>query len=248
MPLVCLLIPVINERTVHALFECCYYLSPSSLYSSSAAGPHRQLFVTHISALHVLFWLPQDNVLALVSSSRSSRTVQQAAAALLLQLVAGLKASLALARHPELAHSQFRDSSSSSSSSSSSRAGFADQATVTTAMTGPASKGNFSSGSTKVQNVPSFTAAAATLAAMQMPPIDPTCPNSYPRLPMPDDVEGLVEQNSGSCWQLPGLLGAEQQQVDVTAAVVSILLQVRNEPVATVFSPARSANSDLQSL
>jgi len=57
---------------------------------------------THVISPHAnhLYWLQQDNVLALVSSSRSSRSVQQAAAAMLLQLVTGLKASVALAWHP----------------------------------------------------------------------------------------------------------------------------------------------------
>eukprot|EP00775_Hariotina_reticulata_P004393 gene4393-4646_t len=210
-------------------------LSPSSAFNTLLAGDcgrqpppwHVTFPVVPLSAAddQALF---EDNILALVSSSRSSREVQQAAAALLLQLITGLKVSLALARHPELAHSQFSDRNTASISGSS-REGFEyQQATGLTATAGPAGKANGSNSSSRVQPIPSFTAAAASLAAMQMAAVDPTCPNSYPYLPMPDDMgglEGVLAQGSGGCWQLQGLLGAEQQQVDVTAAVVSILLQ-----------------------
>jgi hypothetical protein len=76
--------------------------------------------------------------------------------------------------------------------------------------------------------VPGGAAAAAALAAARAPVLDPSCPNCYPQLPMPDDGMLGSAAASEAQWRLAGAALWDQQQcVDVTAAVNSICLQVR---------------------
>uniref|UniRef100_A0A383WNT2 Rotatin N-terminal domain-containing protein n=1 Tax=Tetradesmus obliquus TaxID=3088 RepID=A0A383WNT2_TETOB len=172
-----------------------------------------------------------DNCLALLSSSRSSRAVQQAAAAVLLQLVTGLKASLALASHPELAHSEYGDGLASSTAAAA--AGVAGaQAGQAGAPAAAAAAGGSSDSSRSflaaARLAPGGAAAAAALAAARAPVLDPSCPNCYPQLLMPD--EGMFSSTAAAAdaqWRLAGAALLQQQQcVDVTSAVNSTCLQV----------------------
>lgn len=153
--------------------------------------------------------LLQDNCLALLSSSRYSTAVHQAAAAVLLQLLTGLKSSLALAQHPELAHSEYGDTLARDTAAAANRS---------VAALGAAADDSSSSMLAAAKLVPAFGAAARALAAAKAPVLDPTCPNSYPQLPQP-------QSGPDTPWQLP-LNVVKHQRVDVTAAVNSICLQV----------------------
>jgi hypothetical protein len=179
----------------------------------------------------------QDNCLALLSSSRSSRAVQQAAAAVLLQLITGLKASIVLASHPELAHSEYGDGLAATAAATA--AGIPETNLGPSAAQGgqgDAAAAGVSNDSSRsflaaARLAPGGAAAAAALAAARVPVLDPSCPNCYPQLPMPDD--SLYGSTAGAAyeaqWRLAGAsLWDAQQHVDVTAAVNSICLQVRS--------------------
>lgn len=150
----------------------------------------------------------QDNCLALMGSTKAGRAVQQAATTALLQLVQGLKHSLLRYQDPQLAASEYSDAAAA--------------AAATAAAGGPAPT-DLASCLNPLVPKPSaaagFREAAKALAAAQAPLLDPSCPNSYPQLLLPDLGPDAV-------WRLPtgALQGA---RVDVTATVASICLQVR---------------------
>lgn len=158
----------------------------------------------------LLLFHKQDNCLALVGSSKAGKAVQQAAAAVLLRLVQGLQQSLATYQDPKLAASEYSDAAAAAAAAAAvgKPAVPADlfsclKPAVPAGGTGP---------------LAGFREAAKALAAAQAPLLDPSCPNSYPQLPLPDIGPDAV-------WRLPA--GALQgARVDVTAAVASICLQV----------------------
>lgn len=171
----------------------------------------------------------QDNCLALLSSSRYSKAVHQAAAAVLLQLITGLKSSLALAQHPELAHSEYGDSIIRDTAAAA--AGVPSSSALASLGTADNSS---SSMLVAAKLVPAFGAAARALAAAKAPVLDPTCPNSYPQLPQP-------QSGPDTPWQLP-LTVVEDQWVDITAAVNSICLQVGTSASNPLVSQASHAS------
>lgn len=160
----------------------------------------------------------------MVSGSRFSKTVHQAAADVLLQLLTGLQRSLALAQHPEFAHSEYGDSFTATlPAAAAAAAGIHPQIPHLPKSEHPSGSAaapidNSSSMLAAAKLIPGYTAAAKALAAAKAPVFDPTCPNTYPQLPMP-------QSGVDSPWQLPVSV-MENQRVDVTAAVNSICLQV----------------------
>lgn len=161
--------------------------------------------------------------------------MQQAAAAVLLQLVNGLKHSLALAHHPELARSEYGDSIAAAAAAAAAGVpGAAAAAAGSPAPDPDCSAGPPFVGSSSLlaaaKLVPGFSAAAHALAAANTPVLDPSCPNSYPQLPLPDDSGAGAD----GAWGLAGAAGGmwEQQRVDVTAAATSICLQVNQAGTA----------------
>lgn len=139
--------------------------------------------------------------------------MQQAATAVLLQLVRGLKHSLLLYQSLDLGHSEYGDAVAAAAAAAA--AGKAVPTDILscldpyTSALGPA-KGLGGP-------VAGFREAAKALATAQAPMLDPSCPNSYPLL--------LPDLGPDAVWKLPAgaLAGAA---VDVTAAVTSICLQV----------------------
>jgi hypothetical protein len=160
--------------------------------------------------------------------------VQQAAAAVLLQLVTGLKASLALASHPELARSEYGDSLACTAAATAAGVAGADAAAAQGDQDTAATAGGSNvsrSFLAAARLAPGGGAAAAALAAARAPVLNPSCPNCYPQLPMPGDdmLSGTTAAAAEAQWRLAGVGMWEQQQcVDVTAAVNSICLQVRD--------------------
>jgi len=162
----------------------------------------------------------QDNCLALMGSSKVSRAVQQAASGVLLQLVQGLQQSLQLYNNPELARSEYADALASAAAAAAAGEPLPTDLTSWLNPFADTAAGNGGCGSGVLAG---FKDAAKTLAAAQAPLLDPSCPNSYPQLPLPD--AGVT-----AAWGMQGV-GLQQQGevVDVTAAVTSICLQVRVE-------------------
>lgn len=155
----------------------------------------------------------QDNCLALVGSSKASRAVQQAAAAALLQLTRGLAQSLAAVTDPELCRSEYGDAAAAAAEAAAT--GKPVPLDLTSCLNAPGSTAAGAAGSGPLAG---FKEAAKALAAAHAPMLDPSCPNSYPQLPLPELCPDTV-------WRLPA--GALQGAVvDVTAAVASICLQV----------------------
>lgn len=148
--------------------------------------------------------------------------MQQAAAAALLQLIKGLNQSLQTYQNPELAHSEYGDAAAAAAEAA------ATGKPVPTDLTsclnplsqaGSSEVGSTGSGPGASWPLAGFREAAKTLAAVQAPMLDPSCPSSYPRLALPDLGPDAV-------WKLPA--GALQGAVvDLTAVVASICLQVR---------------------
>ncbi|KAF8060057.1 hypothetical protein HT031_004996 [Scenedesmus sp. PABB004] len=167
------------------------------------------------------------NVLALLASKRASRDVQRAASGVLLQLLVGLKHSLALAAHPELARSEFGDARASEAAAAA--AGMlpggdggdaAAGALAAWRPPGVARPGSSGAGSllAAARLAPGGGAAAAALAAARAAMFDPSCPITYPQLPLPD-------AGPEAAWAGLACGDDEAQRVDVTAAVISICLQ-----------------------
>lgn len=181
--------------------------SPSQLTdtftAAAAAAAGLCVFVTHL----------QDNCLALVGSIKASRAVQQAAAAALLQLTRGLQQSLAAVTDPELCRSEYGDAAVAAAKAAAT--GKPVALDLTSCLNPPGSTAAAAAGSGPLAG---FKEAAKALAAAYAPMLDPSCPNSYPQLPLPELCPDTV-------WRLPA--GALQGAVvDVTAAVASICLQV----------------------
>lgn len=146
----------------------------------------------------------QDNTLALLSSPKASRAVQSAAADLLLRLMTGLQRSIALSHHPELSRSAC--SLQGSRPAASALPGAASQASYPAASQGAELAAGAGRGALLQELLTSVRGS------------DPTCPDSYPPLALPP--AGLADT-----WRV--LPGQERERVDVTAAVHSIVLQVR---------------------
>lgn len=145
---------------------------------------------------------PQDNTLALLASPKSSRAVQSSAAELLLRLLAGLQRSLALAADPELARSAYGDDVTNGGDDVTRGGGGAGAGAWQAAGAGAAAP---RAGDMVQQLLASVRGA------------DPTCPDSYPRLPLPP-------AGAADAWR--ALAAGEEDVVDVTSAVHSIALQV----------------------
>lgn len=133
---------------------------------------------------------------------------------MLLQLVRGLKHSLMLYQSPDLGHSEYGDAVAAAAAAAA--AGKAVPRDIMSCLDPYTSASGAAGGS--AGPLAGFREAAKALAAAQAPMLDPSCPNSYPRLLLPDLGPDAV-------WKLPAgaLAGAA---VDVTAAVTSICLQV----------------------
>jgi hypothetical protein len=224
-------------------------LRPSILVSGAAGGADclQELLnpAAHSHPASSLIWhLPllcpktrnaQDNLLALVGSSRASYSVRSAAAGVLAQLLHSLKQSLALQQCPRLAHSQFGDTLAAEAAAEAAGAPRQPQQ-QRGAMAG-------------------FTAAAKALAAATAPTVDPSCPNSYPQLVLPAD--GVTDAGVGSAaaasaaaWRLLPLAPScadAAAVVDVTAAVNSICLQV-GRCCRRALTPLRSSCTPLRLL
>lgn len=157
----------------------------------------------------------QDNCLALVGDSKAGRAVQQAAAAALLQVVQGLKQSLLRYQDPQLASSEYSDAAAAAAAAAA--AGGPVPTDLASCLNPLGPKPLEAAGG--AWPLAGFREAAKALAAAQAPLLDPSCPNSYPQLLLPD-------LGPDAAWRLPA--GALQgARVDVTAAVASICLQVR---------------------
>lgn len=126
--------------------------------------------------------------------------MQSGAAALLRRLMEGLQRSLALASDPELAVSAY-------SASGAIDVGAGDAAAAAAAA---AQRGGDKAGA------PDGELLQQLLAAVRGS--DPTVADSYPELPLPP--AGLAD-----AWRM--LPGQEQERVDVTSIVHSVVLQVR---------------------
>ncbi len=150
---------------------------------------------------HVKTHTRQDNTLALMSSPKSSRAVQTAAAELLLRLITGLQRSIALSHDPELSASAYGTSESNTSSSNGAGAGSSSD--------GGRNGGGSSSAAQQGEMLQQLMASVRGS--------DPTCTDSYPSLPLPP--AGLSD-----AWRM--LPGQEREVVDVTSVVHSIVLQV----------------------
>jgi hypothetical protein len=164
----------------------------------------------------------QDNCLALVGSSKASSAVQQAACAVLLQLVKGLKQSVHMYQSAELAYSEYGDAAAAAAQAAAT--GNPIPTDLTSYLNPCASASGFAPGVGFTRHSAGFTDAVKALAAAQAPMLDPSCPNSYPQLMVPD-------LGAEAVWRLPA--GALQGAVvDVTAVVASICLQVRQGEAA----------------
>jgi hypothetical protein len=158
--------------------------------------------------------------------------VQQAACAALLQLVKGLKQSVHMYQSTELARSEYGDAATAAAAVAAKgkpiTTDFASCLPPYASASGLAPGGGFTGHSA------GFMDAAKALAAAQAPVLDPSCPNSYPQLILPD-------LGADAVWRLPAgaLQGAE---VDVTAVVVSICLQVRWGTVAVFLAETNTTN------
>lgn len=213
------------------MHHCCCWLAgsdpPQCFHGSTcfhAIHSHLHLASTTIVTSSVLLLLvcavwTQDNCLALMGSSKVSRAVQQAASGVLLQLVQGLQQSLQLYNNPELARSEYADALASAAAAAAAGEPLPTDLSSWLNPFANTAAGNGGGGSGVLAG---FKDAAKTLAAVQAPLLDPSCPNSYPQLPLPD--VGVT-----AAWGLQGG-GLQQQQqrevVDVTAAMTSICLQV----------------------
>lgn len=145
-----------------------------------------------------------------MGSSTASKAVQQAAATVLLRLVQGLQQSSTTYKDPELSASEYSDAAAAAAAAAA--AGNAASTDLFSCLRISAAAGSSAGPSG------GFREAAKALAAAQAPLLDPSCPNSYPQLMLPDIGPDAV-------WRLPA--GAlEGTRVDVTAAVASICLQV----------------------
>ena len=167
-----------------------------------------------------------------MGSSKASRAVQQAASSVLSQLITGLKHSLLLYNDPQLAHSQYGDALAAVAAAAA--AGKFPPADLLSSLhpeaaVAAAAAGVAGTGAAGVSGaLAGFREAAQTLAAAQAPLLDPSCPNSYPQLPLPDvgTPDNLWRLTAAAAAGGGGGWAEQGQVVDVTAAVVSICLQV----------------------